>query len=137
MSRATLTVGVGLEGDRYANAGDEPGVVSLIAREDVDAFNEATGLGIAPESAGRNILTQGVDLNALVGRTFRVGGVLLEGFEPCDPCASLGAKLATDAVSATQVVRAFMNRAGLRAYVRSSGPIESGSAVTKDHAKVS
>ncbi len=124
---ARLTVAAGLVGDRHSN---RRAVVSLISAEEVEAFNEATGLDITPAETGRNIVTRGVDLNALVAKRFRVAGVELEGFELCEPCATLGGLLSTDEVSAADVVRRFTHRAGLRATVRDGGWIRVGDAVT-------
>ena len=126
VNAAQLTVAAGLIGDRHSN---RRAVVSLIAAEEVEAFNEATGLDIAAAQTGRNIVTRGVDLNALVAKRFRVAGVELEGFELCEPCATLGGLLGTEEVSAAEVVRRFTHRAGLRATVRGDGWIRVGDAV--------
>lgn len=123
---AELTSEQGLVGDRHAG---RRAVVSLIAAEEVEAFNAATGLDVDPAETGRNIVTRGVDLNALVDRRFRLGGVELEGFELCEPCVTLGGRLGTEAISVAEVVRRFTHRAGLRAFVRSSGSIRAGDAV--------
>jgi MOSC domain-containing protein YiiM len=125
VDHALLTAGVGLEGDRYAGTG----VVSLIQAEEVERFNARTGLGVPPEQTGRNLLTRGVALNALVGQRFRIGDVLVQGVELCDPCATLGARLEGNGVDATTVVRTFANSAGLRVQVLSTGPIAPGSAI--------
>lgn len=121
-----LTVGVGLNGDRYAGTG----VVSLIEAEAVENFNATTGLTIDAAECGRNLLTRGVELNPLVGKRFSIGDVELEGTELCDPCATLGRQLATAEVAAPQVVRAFTEKAGLRAKVLSSGSIKPGSTIS-------
>ena len=123
---AELTPEQGLVGDRHAGP---HAVVSLISAEEVEAFNAATGLAITPAETRRNIVTRGVDLNVLVERRFRLGDVELEGFELCEPCATLGGRLSTDKISVAQIVRQFTHRAGLRAFVRSSGAIRPGDAV--------
>ncbi len=124
---AKLTIAVGLEGDRYANSG---GVVSLIEAEAVLAFNQATGLDIEPGDVGRNIVTRGIRLNPLVGKQFKIGDVLLEGMELCEPCATLGSRLESDTVDSAAVVKAFVASAGIRAIVRGTGGICPGSGVT-------
>jgi MOSC domain-containing protein YiiM len=123
-----LTASVGLEGDRYA--GD--GVVSMIEAEAVAAFNAATGLKISAGATGRNLVTRGIRLNPLVGQRFRIGNAELEGTELCDPCATLGRLLATENLSAAEIVRHLAHSAGLRARVLSSGKIEPGSEVSVD-----
>jgi len=124
-----LTVGIGLEGDRYANV--DGGVVSLIEAEAVAAFNAQTGLSVTAAETGRNVVTQGVRLNELVGKQFRLGEVLLEGFELCEPCAGLGKRLSTETVDAAAVVAAFAHSAGLRAFVRGTGDIAPGTVVVE------
>ena len=127
VSVGSLTVGVGLEGDRYANAGG--GIVTLIEAEAVEQFNSHTGLSITPAETGRNIVTRGIALNDLVGKQFRIGEVLLEGFELCEPCATLGKRLSTDTVGGQEVVTAFTHHAGVRAFVRGTGDIAAGSLI--------
>lgn len=122
-----VNASLGLVGDRYS--GRSPAVVSFIAAEEVEAFNKRTGLSIEPVQTGRNIVTRGIDLNALVGKRFRVGDVVFEGMELCEPCATLGSRLCTDKISAARIVRELMHRAGLRAYVKSGGDVQVGSAV--------
>ena len=125
-SQAQLIADVGLQGDRYAGTG----VISLIEAEAVEAFNAATDLSISAAATGRNVVTRGIALNPLVGKRFRIGEVELEGTELCDPCATLGKLLATDQISAADVVRNFTDSAGLRARVLSSGSIAAGSEIT-------
>ncbi len=124
---AKLVNGRGLEGDRYFNA--STGVVSLIEAEAIAAFNERTGLSIDAGMTRRCLVTRGIELNPLVNTRFRIGEVELEGFELCEPCASLGRSLATEAVSAGAVVKAFLRSAGLRAYVRGTGVVRPGEAI--------
>ena len=124
---AELQAAVGLVGDRYAGRG----VVSIIEAEAVDDFNRVTGLDVSPGETGRNVVTRGVRLNDLVGRTFRLGEAVLRGFELCEPCLNLGSRLATDDVGPPEVVKAFTHSAGIRAQVLESGRIASGDGVTE------
>ena len=122
-----LTIAVGLEGDRHANTG----VVTLIELEEILEFNTRTGLELTAGQPRRNLVTQGIALNPLVGKQFWVGDVLLEGFELCEPCATLGTRLATDNVSKADVVKAFKHTAGIRAFVRGTGEIAPGTLITE------
>ena len=47
------------------------------------------GIEITGAESRRNVLTQGIGLNALVGKRFRVGDVECVGVELCDPCTTL------------------------------------------------
>ena len=125
--RAELRAEIGLIGDRYAGYG----VVSLIESEAVEAFNDTTGLSVSADETGRNVVTRGVRLNTLVGRTFRLGDAVLKGFELCEPCSNLGRRLATDRVGPPEVVKAFTHSAGIRAHVVASGEIAPGDELTE------
>ena len=83
VEQATAHAGRGLEGDRYvggkgtfSNPYSRGHDLTLIEGEVVD------DLGVAPELPRRNVVTRGIDLNALVGRRFRVGEVECEGARP-------------------------------------------------------
>src|SRR5258707_10745285 len=90
--------GEGLQGDRYGagiGAAQFQGrrkpenEVTLIAQEAIDAANDEFNFTIEHLDTRRNLLTAGVPLNDLVGKTFRVGQVLLKGLELCEPCGYL------------------------------------------------
>ena len=128
LERGTLVPGRGIEGDHHhaQPSGVPASEVTFIEAETVEAFNAATGLGVDAAGTRRNVLTRGVELNPLVGQRFVVGTAVLEGLEPCDPCATLGMRLATPAVSSPEVVRALAGRGGLRARVVEGGVIAPG-----------
>jgi hypothetical protein len=121
---ATAHAGRGLDGDRYvrgegtfSNPHSRGHDLTLIEAEVVET------LGVAPELPRRNVVTRGIDLNALVGRRFRVGEVECEGQRLCEPCAHL--QRLTD----PGLLRALVHRGGLRADIVSGGVIRVGDAV--------
>lgn len=120
---ARAVAGMGLEGDRYF--GQKPGryaadrQVTLIEAEVVEAVR-AGGVPLAAADARRNVVTRGVRLNDLVGRTFHLGGAVLRGVELCHPCGRL-AKLTYRGVT-----RDLKMRGGLRAEVLHDGDIRVG-----------
>ena len=128
---ATLVGGCGIHGDRnYREPSATPGQeVTLIEAEVVERFNAATGLGIDPGAPRRNIVTRAVALNTLVGKEFRVGAAILLGLELCEPCATLGKRLATETVDAARVVRTLAHQGGLRASILAGARIQSGDTV--------
>jgi MOSC domain-containing protein YiiM len=95
----------------------------LIAAEALDGLRDDTGIELSHEASRRNLLTRGVDLNALVGVRFTVGAVECEGIELCQPCNHL-AKL-----TERGVLRGLVHRGGLRADILSGGEIAVGDAV--------
>src|SRR4051812_22399506 len=76
VDRAVARAGRGLDGDRYF---DERGTFSNVHGRGYDlTLIDAEVLGeldLAPEDARRNVVTRGIDLNALVGERFQVGTV--------------------------------------------------------------
>jgi MOSC domain-containing protein YiiM len=125
VQRVRAVAGEGLEGDRYFAKDRLAGgarQVTLIEAEAVEAARAAGG-ALSPGEARRNLVTRGVDLNALVGRSFRVGGVTLRGIELCHPCSRL-ARLTYRAVE-----RDLHQRGGLRAAVLEEGEMAVGDRV--------
>ncbi len=129
VSDATLVAGSGVRGDRNFRDLEHAGQITLIAAEEVERFNRETGLEIDAGDPRRNVVTRGVALDELVGGQFRVGETTLLGVELCEPCATLGKRLASPDVSAAQVIAAFVHRAGLRARIVTGGRIAPGNRV--------
>jgi MOSC domain-containing protein YiiM len=124
LDHATAHAGRGLEGDRYfdhegtfSNPHSVGHDLTLIEAEVVE------DLGLAPEVPRRNVVTRGIDLNALVGRRFRVGEAVCEGQRLCEPCAHL--QRLTD----PGLLRPLVHRGGLRADVVAGGVIRLGDPV--------
>jgi hypothetical protein len=116
--------GRGLEGDRYfAGAGtfSGPGRGYELTLVQEDALDE---VGLAWEDARRNIVTRGVDLNALVGRWFRIGSVECIGRRLAEPCAHL------EKLTRPGLLRPLVHRAGLRADILVGGTIALEDEVT-------
>jgi MOSC domain-containing protein YiiM len=124
---AELVAGRGLVGDRRFSL-STPGrsQLTLIESEALAAamelIGEARGVDAEP-SARRNVITRGVALNHLVGRSFHVGGALLRGLELCEPCSHL-AKL-----TSTKFEKALVHRGGLRCEILQSATVAEGDAV--------
>ena len=81
--------GEGLKGDRYLEAANRrwPDYqITFIEAENIEAFTRDTGVAMSPGMPRRNVVTRNVSLNELVGARFRVGSVVLEGLELCEPC---------------------------------------------------
>jgi MOSC domain-containing protein YiiM len=134
IDRATARAGRGLKGDRYfdqrgtfSNVHGRGYDLTLIEAEVLDALELPAGQ-LAPEEARRNIITRGIDLNALVGNPFRIGAVQCLGQRLCEPCAHLEHLTATAGKPGT--LRALIHKGGLRADVLSDGEIRVGDQIT-------
>src|SRR5688572_24919208 len=76
-----LIDGLGIDGDCHARRGGSRQVL-LMAEENCDAF------GLAPGEVRENIVTRGLDLQALpAGTRLEIGGAALEITKDCEPCA--------------------------------------------------
>jgi MOSC domain-containing protein YiiM len=123
--------GIGLDGDRYATGDgkyarpDDDGkrAITLIEREAVAAARREYDVEIGEHETRRNVVTEGVPLNHLVRRTFRVGDVVLRGFKLAEPCTYL------EGLTRSGVRRALVHRAGLRAEILEGGTIRVGDTV--------
>ena len=125
-----VVAGSGIDGDRYFARHDEPGQnVTLVEAEEIERFQQESGQPFDLSVTGRNLVTRGVRLNALVGKEFRVGEVVLRGVELCEPCRTLGTALAREGLAPAAVVKALVHRAGLRADAITDGVIAVGDAV--------
>ena len=94
--------------------------ISIISADELDAFNAQFALNIPYGEFRRNIITRDIDLNALVGKRFRIGTVLCEGMELCEPCSKLAKNVSR------LVLPHLVHRGGLRAAVIESGQIARG-----------
>jgi MOSC domain-containing protein YiiM len=129
MSEVELVADCGVSGDAHF-AIDTPheSQLTLIAEEEI-ARARAAGINITASASRRNLATGGIDLNALVGRRFRVGDAVAEGMELCEPCAYLGGQLADEKNKPAAVVAALTHRAGLRARIVEGGIARVGDTV--------
>jgi hypothetical protein len=125
--------GKGLDGDRYATAAgtfsgvrrsDAERAVTLIEREAVERAAAEHGIELAEGETRRNLVTEGIALNDLVGHDFSVGDVRMRGIDLAHPCAYLEEK------TRPGVRKALIDRGGLRAEILDDGPIRVGDSIT-------
>jgi MOSC domain-containing protein YiiM len=130
---AKVVTGNGIVGDRNYGRSDWPGQnVTFVEIEEIENYNANSQQDVAEWKFGRNVVTQGVRLNALVGKTFMIGSARFRGVELCEPCATLGGYLANESISADQCVKSLIHKAGLRADVIENGSIEEGMSLAID-----
>lgn len=126
-----VVAGSGIVGDHNFGAKQRyPGQnLTLIEAEEVEAFNSWTGKNLGTTDPRRNIITRGVRLNDLVGKTFVIGTATLRGVELCEPCGKLAGYLAGPDMAKKDFIREFAHRCGLRADVVESGMIQVGDVI--------
>jgi MOSC domain-containing protein YiiM len=122
--------GKGLEGDRYfAGQGSfskTPGTgreVTLIARETLGLLEREHGIHLSLSDTRRNLVTEGVSLNDLVGKVFQVGSVRMKGVRLAEPCDHL------ERLTKPGVLKGLVHRAGLRAELLDEGVLRVGDPI--------
>jgi MOSC domain-containing protein YiiM len=112
--------GKGLEGDRnFREGGAKPGqAMTLVEAEKVD------DVGLAQGETRRNVTVRGVELNDLVGKTFKVGEVECYGVELCEPCEHL------ESMTRPGIIKDLVHRAGINVDILTDGVIRVGDEVS-------
>jgi MOSC domain-containing protein YiiM len=130
-SEVRAVPGKGIEGDRYfAGIGtfsphpQKPDFeITFVEQEKIDDFARATGLPFTAFHARRNLVTEGVELNALAGKEFLVGAVRIRGIRWCEPCSYLAK------TTFPETLKGLVHQGGLRAQIVTEGTIRVGDAV--------
>ncbi|WP_368415049.1 MOSC domain-containing protein [Falsiroseomonas sp.] len=90
VEQALLEPGRGLAGDRWRGAATGARQVTLVSAEHLRAIAGFLGLdAVAPARLRRNLVVDGVNLLALKGARFRIGGTLLDYSGECHPCSRM------------------------------------------------
>ena len=133
VDRASVEAGKGIVGDRYHQLAEQhlakemavmENHISLVEQEALDKFMQDHDLDYDYGDFRRSVITSGIDLNALVGRQFRLGNAVLYGVELCEPCSYLARIIHKDVLPEMAV------SAGLRATVIESGEIKAGDTLS-------
>ena len=131
--KVSVRAGKGIEGDRYftntgknrSNYKGQPDwEITLIESEVIVAFNQDTGNKFHESDFRRNLVTEGIRLNDLVGKTFKINGISFYGVQLCEPCASLQKRLAV------KILPDLIGKGGLRAQIRGVGLLNVGDAIS-------
>ena len=114
--------GWGLEGDRfYGYRPDYKGQVTFFVWETYEEAKRKFAVPeLSPGAFRRNLVVEGVDLPALIGRRFMLGGVAFEGTGESAPCHWMNTVVAAGAETWLR------GRGGLRARILSDGRLERG-----------
>jgi MOSC domain-containing protein YiiM len=125
-----LEAAVGVVGDRYAlrrgfysDRHHDGRQVTLFESEALEAIERDYKISLAPTEHRRNITTQGVPLNHLVGKRFSVGSALLEGVMLSVPCRHI------EQITGKEVFNAMVHRSGLMARIVRGGPVRVGDLI--------
>jgi MOSC domain-containing protein YiiM len=123
VAEVEAVTGKGLVGDRYASGSGKRGV-TLIQAEHLPVIAALSGHDSVPASLlRRNLVVSGLPLVALKERRFRIGDVVLEGTDDCDPCSNMEKALGPGGFNAMR------SHGGLCARIIEGGVIRLGDAV--------
>ena len=111
--------GKGLVGEKHFKENNEKRAqITLIEIENINHYNKITGTKIPAINFLRNIVTEGIQLNVLVGKEFFIGPVKVKAHDLCKPC-----KYLQESLHQKNTVKELLHTGGLRCEILSSGKI--------------
>ena len=111
--------GKGLLNDRkFKENNQKQCQITLIEIENINFFNNKFKTNIPPVNFRRNIITENIRLNDLLGKEFFVGNVKLKAHDLCRPC-----KYLQDKLKQNNIIKEFLHKGGLRCEILTSGKI--------------
>jgi len=115
----------GVVGDRHFSDYNDPFCqLTLIESENIDYYNLKYGLNIPYVEFRRNIVTEGIRLNELIGKKLRIGNVEVEAVDLCRPCRHL-----TEILCQDNILKEFLRKGGLRCQILTSSIIKIGDEI--------
>ena len=111
--------GKGLVGEKHFKENNKKrSQITLIEIENINYYNKITGTQIPAINFLRNIVTEGIRLNVLVGKEFFIGKVKVKAPDLCRPCKNL-----QESLQQKNTVKELLYTGGLRCEILSSGKI--------------
>ena len=102
--------GKGIVDDRnFSENNKKKHQITFVEIENINYFNNILKKNIIPLNFRRNIITENIRLNELVGKEFFVGNIKLKAHDLCRPCKYLQNKLKLN-----NFVKEFLHKGGLR-----------------------
>ena len=126
VDKVEVLKGKGLLNDRkFRENNQKERQITLIEIENINYFNSISKTNISPVDFRRNIITENIKLNDLLGKEFFVGEVKLKAHDLCRPCKYLQEKLKQN-----NFIKEFLLRGGLRCEILTSGKINVNDIIT-------
>ena len=119
VNEAEAIKGKGLIGEKhFKDDNKKRSQITLIEIENINHYNKITGTKIPAINFLRNIVTEGIQLNVLVGKEFFIGKVKVKAHDLCRPCKNL-----QESLQQKNTVKELLYTGGLRCEILSSGKI--------------
>jgi MOSC domain-containing protein YiiM len=131
LTSVQVKAGKGIVGDRFfGNRKTQPGKnLTLVESEVIAEINLVFKQSLPMDATRRNIVTQNIRLNELVGRKFSIGPIVCRGVELCEPCKVMIRQLAPVNFTTLELMRFFNLRAGIRAEVVIGGIVRANDII--------
>ena len=125
VNNVEVIAGKGIKGDRYYHDYNEAKKqITLIESENIDYYNKKFSTNFSYLDFRRNLITENIQLNDLVGKKLSIGQIDIEVHDLCRPCKYLQEILGKD-----NIVKEFLKRGGLRCEILVSGNIQIGDEI--------
>ena len=123
-----VIAGEGIVKDRHIKKNnDKRNQITLIEIENIKYYNQVAKALIPSIDFRRNIITEGIKLNQLLGKEFLVGEVKLKAHDLCRPCKYLQERL-----EQKNFIKELLYKGGIRCEVLNDGKISVGSKITNE-----
>ena len=121
VEQIVCVAGRGIRGDRYFDhEKNYRGQITFFAVEIFTKLQRELHLpDVTPGATRRNVITEGFDLNTLIGREFEIRGVRFAGAEECRPCQWMNHALGSPKAEAW-----LKGHGGLRARILTDGLLQ-------------
>ena len=119
LNEVEAVAGKGLRNDNHFKENNEKKCqITLMEIENINYYNKISGSTIPPINFRRNIITEGIKLNELVGSKIFIGQVEVKVHDLCRPC-----KYLQESLQQKNLVNELMHKGGLRCEILTSGKI--------------
>ena len=108
----------------FKNNNEKKRQITLIEIENINHYNQISRTSILPKNFRRNIITEGIKLNELVGNEFLIGVVKVKAHDLCRPC-----KYLQESLNQKNLVKELLQKGGLRCEILTNGKIFVGDKI--------
>ncbi len=110
----------------FKNDNEKRRQITLIEIENINHYNKISETSIMSAEFRRNIVTEGIKLNELVGSEFFIGDIKVKAHDLCTPC-----KFLQDTLKQKSLVKIMWKKSGIRCEILTNGKIFVGDEIKK------
>ena len=120
-----VIAGKGLVNDRYFRENNEKKCqITLIESENIKYYNQTFKTSITFAEFRRNIITEGIRLNELIGSEFFIGDIKVKAHDLCRPC-----KYLQETLKQNDLIKTMLKKSGIRCEILTNGKIIVGNKI--------